>query len=144
MGQGGDICKDALRETGDVIAMERPAENRGSCSTAHGSREGSKDCDLLGCPQPTGLGLSGSAGAHHTVTVAGAPCADASLLAPPASSSKQAQGTWGHKQLQRRGRGVRRAMHRDLQQPERAEALKGQRRDAPQGVVAEDPAKGKE
>lgn len=36
------------------------------------------------------------------------------------------------------------AVSRYLQQPEGAEALKGQRRDALQGVVAEDPAEGKE
>lgn len=43
MGQGGDICKDALREAGNVVSMERPAENRRSCN-AQGSKVGSKDC----------------------------------------------------------------------------------------------------
>lgn len=39
---------------------------------------------------------------------------------------------------------MRRAAGRYLQQPEGAEALEGQRRDALQGVVAEDPAEEKE
>lgn len=43
MGQGGDICEDAFGEAGNVIAMERPAENRRSCN-AQGSKVGSKDC----------------------------------------------------------------------------------------------------
>lgn len=74
MGQGGDICEDALGEAGDVIAMERPAENRGSCDP-HGSGVGSKDCDHLGFPHPMGPGVGGRAGPHHAVTVANAPSA---------------------------------------------------------------------
>lgn len=62
MGQGGNICKDALWEAGDVIAMERPAKNTGSFD-AHCFRVGSNYCDQLGCPQLIGVG--GRAGLQH-------------------------------------------------------------------------------
>lgn len=96
MGQGGDICKDALREAGNVIAMERPAENRRFCN-AQGSKVGSKDC---------GPGVGGRAGPHHPVTCKYAFLCTSCNLYPPhlhAPRFRWAQGTQGHGQQQRRG-----------------------------------------
>lgn len=159
MGQGGDVCEDALREAGDVIAVERPAENRRSCN-AHGSRVGSKDCDQLGCPHPTGPDMGGRGG--HGWTPLHCHCCKRTICSerlmnlpllllqpvpcPPAPSSKWAQGTQAaaEKGLGRTAsRTASRATGRYLQQPEGTEALEGQRRDALQGVVTEDPAEGK-
>lgn len=101
VGQGGDIREDALREGGDIVAMERPVEDRephdpSGSRTARGA---------LGCAQP-----DSGARAHWAVTAA-----------------HGGQGTRGHSQ-----------------QPQGAEALEGQWRDALQGVVAEDPVQRKE
>ena len=52
-------------------------------------------------------------------------------------------GTWAAAEKGPSGTGSG-AMGRYSQQPERAEALEGQRRDALQGVVAEDPAEGEQ
>lgn len=114
MGQGGYICEYALREAGDVIAMERPAENRGSCDPC-GSKVGSKGHGQLGCTHPMDAGMGDRAGPHRTVTFANAPSAPRSRCISPCSScslypaclsaphSKQAQGTRGYRQQQRRG-----------------------------------------
>lgn len=101
VGQGGDIREDALREGGDIVAMERPVEDRephdpSGSRTARGA---------LGCAQP-----DSGARAHWAVTAA-----------------HGGQGTRGHSQ-----------------QPQGAETLEGQWRDALQGVVAEDPVQRKE
>lgn len=90
MGQGGDVCEDALGEAGDVIAVERPAENR----------------------EPRDPRASGS------------PASDTGDV----GTARGGEQGWG----------------RHLQQPQGAQALEGQWRDALQGVVAQDPAQGKE
>lgn len=144
MGQGSDICKDALREAGNVIAMERPAGNRRFCN-AQGSKVGSKDCGPIPQVQvwvaeldPTTLSLL----QIHLAVL---------LLqlrpSPPACTQLQVgTGDTGTRSAAEKGpsRAVSRALGRYLQQPQGAEALKGQRRDALQGVIAEDPAEGKQ
>lgn len=84
MGQGGDICEDALGEAGNVIAMERPAENTRSCN-ARGSKVGSKDCSPTPQVQVRVTELDPT-----TLTVANAPSAlraDEPSCAPPAAST---------------------------------------------------------
>lgn len=150
VGQGGDICEDALREAGNVIAMERPAENRRSCN-AQGSKVGSKDC---GPPTQVQLWV---AEPHHIVTVANAPSApradEPSCAAPAASTLPTCMhpAPSGHRGRRDMGssregaeQGCEQGLGQYLQQPQGTQALEGQRRDALQGVVAEDPAEGKQ
>lgn len=143
MGQGGDICEDALGEAGNVIAMERPAENTRSCN-ARGSKVGSKDCSPTPQVQVRVAELDPT-----TLTVAEQMNLPVLLLqplpCPPACTQLQAgTGDTGTEAAAEKGpsRAVSRAMGRYLQQPQGAEPLEGQRRDALQGVVAEDPAEG--
>lgn len=100
-------------------------------------------------------GVGGRAGLHHIVTAANAPSAlraDEPSCAPPAASTLPTcmhqvgtgdTGTWPAAEKVP-SRAVSRALGRYLQQAQGAEALEGQRRDALQGVVAEDPAEGKQ